>query len=330
VVKISNIPPMGRATRRPGLLVQTKTRGGVPIMKGWPKKRGKKATPDQKHNQEQFALAQRAANECHPWQYLEAAAMSEGTIWNRREILVKAAQGSLFDIVIGADDYYGNWFEMAREIQALLDTVSDVPGTMLVRNAEGWVGLEPGVDGYVLSTNGEGFPPHWIPVSVPTPSYQWSAPDISAAYGNINITVGNQYTPAFDVEISDVSFRLTPDVGKTYSLTIATINAGNDIIAVLQQFDITAAVFANPNGVQIPLPVAQTLTAGIKYAFLLSKSNGPTGAGIKLFDAFQGNPPFPLQARQGSLIRNVAVPAAGQNYSPSAGIFGISLKWREL
>jgi len=330
MVKVTNVPPLGRSTRRPGFFVATKTRGGVKIVKGWPKKRGKKANPEQKHNQKQFALAQQAANEAIPWAYLEADNISTGTIFNRREILVKAAMGTLYEVYLEDGSYYGNWFTMAKEIQGLLDTISDTVGSMLVRTGDGWAALVPGTDGYVLRTNGEGFPPAWQAIDAPEVAYQWSSSDISSVYAGANITMGNQYVPMFDVEVVSLAFRVTPDATKTYSLCIAQLSAGNVITAIDQLFDITAAVFANPNGFELPLPVAQVMTAGQKYGVFISKSNGPVGAGVKVWNPFQGPGPFPLVQRQLATFFNVAVPTVGQACVTSGGVVDINFKWREL
>jgi len=330
MAKISNIPPMGRSTRRPGLLVMTKTRGGVPVSKSWPKKRGKKASEEQLANQERFALAQRAANEAHPWQYMEAANMSHGTIWNRREMLVKAANGTLYEIKLANGEFYGNCFILAREIQPLLDTVTDEPGSILVRGPDGWVGLAPGADGYFLASNGAGFAPSWEAAAAAPTVYQWSSSDINAVYAGANVTVGNQYVPIFDVEVVDITLRLAPVAGKTYSLCIATLSAGNVITAIHQLFDITAAVTASPLGCKIPLPVAQTFTAGVKYGVFVSTSNGPAGAGCPLWQPFQGDPPFPLRQRQIATFFNVAVPTVGQVCVTGGGEFSLDMRWRGL
>lgn len=330
MVKITNIPPEGRSTRRPGLVVTTTVRGGVRIMKSWPKKRGKQATPEQKHNQEQFALAQRAATECIPWQYLEAEAVSTGTIWNRREILVKASQGSLYSVELANGDYYGNWFEMAREIQGLLDTITDAPGDMLIRTPEGWVGLSAGADGYVLTSNGEGERPSWQAGASPDVAYQWSTVDTQAVYAGANPSLGNAYEVPFPIEITDINIRVTPDVGSTYLLTICEISAALRITAILQQFAITTQVNANPKGALIALPVPQILLPGVRYGFIVSRSNVAPGNGVKSWTSFSRCVPFPTVSQVENIYFNVAVPVINQLVIVANSQSAINMKWREL
>jgi hypothetical protein len=49
------------------------------------------------------------------------------------------------------------------DIQALLDTLSTTPGAVIARDIGGWVAVEPGVDGFVLTTHGSGALPTWMP-----------------------------------------------------------------------------------------------------------------------------------------------------------------------
>lgn len=51
---------------------------------------------------------------------------------------------------------------VAAEVQAILDQITNVQGSILFRGAAGWEALAPGTAGYVLSTNGAGADPSWI------------------------------------------------------------------------------------------------------------------------------------------------------------------------
>jgi len=45
-----------------------------------------------------------------------------------------------------------------RQVQAALDVITQVPGSILVRRAEGWRGLPPGTVGQVLKIGVDGMP----------------------------------------------------------------------------------------------------------------------------------------------------------------------------
>jgi len=330
MVKVKGVPPLGRGTRRPGRLVQTKVRGGIPILKGWPRKRGPIKSESQRETAEQFRLAQKAANEAHPWMWIEAENMSQGTIWNRREILVKCAQGSFYDITLSNGEFYGGWFNLAREIQALLDTVSDETGVMLYRSGDGWIALVPGPNGYYLQSNGPDFLPAWAPVSEPSPSFQWSCVQPSDTFTGGDETVGLDLTPAVDIEVSDVAFRLDYQSGADYEFTICETNGSNQITAILQQFNIGSIVTAQNGNVVMPLPVLQPLAAKTRHSFLVTKKSGSPGGSMNVRKSRAEQAPLPVCdwiniSRLGSGHVSVS-----DTLNTSSGGAAINMKFREL
>lgn len=50
---------------------------------------------------------------------------------------------------------------IAAEVQAILDQITNVRGSILFRGAAGWEALAPGTNGYFLKTNGAGADPAW-------------------------------------------------------------------------------------------------------------------------------------------------------------------------
>lgn len=50
---------------------------------------------------------------------------------------------------------------IAAEVQAILDQITNVRGSVFFRGAAGWQALGPGTDGYFLRTNGAGADPSW-------------------------------------------------------------------------------------------------------------------------------------------------------------------------
>jgi len=50
---------------------------------------------------------------------------------------------------------------IAAEVQAILDQITNVHGSVLFRGAAGWEALAPGTNGYFLKTNGAGADPEW-------------------------------------------------------------------------------------------------------------------------------------------------------------------------
>jgi len=183
--------------------------------------------------------------------------------------------------------------------------------------------------GYVLTDNGPGFAPSWQPGATPEPGFQWSSWNVSSAATTVNICLGQEFTPMFDVEFTHLTLRITPDAGKTYMCSIVELNVVNTIKTIIQQFDITAAVNANPTGFLLPMPVAQTFIAGVRYAILFSKSNGPPGNGIKIWTGLSNEAAFPCQNRALFLVMNYAVPSVGAAIASGGPVLGVNMRWRQ-
>lgn len=68
------------------------------------------------------------------------------------------------DISVSPYDYYvaynGTWHQL-NDISSLLDTISNVRGSILYRGASTWQALAPGSSGQFLKTNGAGADPSW-------------------------------------------------------------------------------------------------------------------------------------------------------------------------
>lgn len=330
MVRVKNPPPGGRATRRPGRFHTKIGKGGAFIVSKWPRKRGTPKSEAVRENNRQFALAQRAANEAFYWFWLEAENMATGTIWNRREILVKAAQGSLWEIVLDDGSFYGNWFALAKEIQALLDTVTDEVGSLLVRRSAGWEALVPGADGYILTSNGPDFAPSWKAGESPPSFYQWSSCQPSGTFTGSDLFVGSDFWPAVDVEITNIAFKLTTTASQTYHLKILELNTSDRIVEILQDFDITTAVYGASGAPDISLPVVQLFEKGKRYAVIVGKQNAGASGGIS-FARSRGEG-FPIPCMDTSLIIRTSIQSLAINdlmfETGQAGFF--NMKWRQV
>lgn len=330
MVRVKNPPPGGRATRRPGRLHQKLVRGGKFIVQKWPRKRGPIKSEAQKHTASQFALAQKAAAEAHPWFYIEAENMSTGTIWNRREILVKAAQGTLWEIRLADGSFYGNWFTLAREIQALLDTVTDVTGSILVRRAAGWQALTPGPAGYVMTSNGPDFSPNYQPAAAAPDVYGWSVSQPFGDFTGSDFTAGSFFTPAINCEVTHISFGLTLQVGATYQLCIAEC-ASNALVQVIhQQYDVTTEVFAQGNRIVLPLNVPQLFERSKWYHVGLTKGHGgPSGS--LLFKTSRGHaPPLPCDGECFISRKSGGPIVVGETLFRSGNTAHMQMRFREV
>jgi hypothetical protein len=135
------------------------------IYRRWPKKRGPKKTAAQQASVDQFTQA--VAWTANPTiQELEAALQAAlGTDYMWRDILEACCFGNVVQAVDKDGNFYGGYRMAVADIQSLLNTISNDIGSMLLRTSAGWVALQPGTGGYVLTSQGTSNPPIWLPAS---------------------------------------------------------------------------------------------------------------------------------------------------------------------
>lgn len=143
-----------------GLIYQYE-RQGQWITSNWPRKRGKKATPKQKLAQEAFrgmmAAMKGTAAEIQTYHRLNA----KGTPMLPRDTLMAALYGNGPTIV----HYSGKVIKpMSNRIMSstVLDALGWAPGTILFRGPELWEPLPQGLEGQVLTSQGESEMPVWV------------------------------------------------------------------------------------------------------------------------------------------------------------------------
>lgn len=95
---------------------------------------------------------------------------------------------------------------IAAEVQAILDQITNVQGSVLFRGAAGWEALAPGASGRFLRTNGAGADPSWATagggggsvtfwgwgfVMLPTPFNAIGSTNATLGAGSINAAIQN-------------------------------------------------------------------------------------------------------------------------------------------
>lgn len=71
---------------------------------------------------------------------------------------------------------------IAAEVQAILDQITDVRGSVLFRGAAGWEALGPGPNGHFLRTNGAGANPSWAAGGGGGGGLWWFNPPVAADF----------------------------------------------------------------------------------------------------------------------------------------------------
>jgi len=154
------------------------------IVGKWPRKRGPAKTPLAAENQAQFAQVVAWCKQPMSADVEVAQSVTKGTGYLPRDLMESACYG-LVCIAYTQDGriLYGRRM-LTENAQALLDTITTVTGAMLVRTADGWIGLVPAMAGYVLTDNGPGaVPTYQAPALTP--------PDGTAQLDTITTTEGD-------------------------------------------------------------------------------------------------------------------------------------------
>lgn len=107
-----------------------------------------------------FAHLANVAKAINPTEREAADRMSKGTQYLWRDLVYMAVSGRLMHFM---DENGGMWFSMAARtgISDMLDSISQIPGTMLYRGENWWDVIGPGLPGNVLTWPADGSQPYW-------------------------------------------------------------------------------------------------------------------------------------------------------------------------
>lgn len=155
-------------TRATGRVVAHDTKRGVHLQ-AWPKKRGFKGTPYEKYSLSEFAIVAAWHRDVEPVNYHTAIMMARGTQYTPRDILTMAAYGTIGEFKLPTGEIWRSYRLTIPNVQLILEQITSVVGSIIYRDPDGWVLLEPGDPGQFLGiANGE---PTWMdqPDSSPPP-----------------------------------------------------------------------------------------------------------------------------------------------------------------
>jgi len=136
-------------------------RGTLRVRK-WPKKRPGPLHPNQQFWVDWFRQANILAKYAAAPDIISARRMTDGTPLMPRDVQLMAMRGRLFYLT--ATDGRKIYSVAARDdVSESLDTLSQIPGSILARSSSLWVPILPGPSGTVLTSTGEGNLPVWAP-----------------------------------------------------------------------------------------------------------------------------------------------------------------------
>lgn len=146
----------------------------------WPKPNGKPKTAINKLNTSTFAQMVSMIKLSNELDMDFAMRKSAGTTLLWRDILMMLMAGTLFQFHMPDGNILYGGGQLSQTIQGLLDSVSNVPGTILGRTAAGWQALTPAPANWILTSNGENTAPTYQPLGNAFTGYYGENHEVSA------------------------------------------------------------------------------------------------------------------------------------------------------
>lgn len=245
---------------------------GVVQAVAWPAKRGPTKDPAQIIRNQNYGMAQKYSADPMPIDLIMAYKQTQGTPFLPRDFLVKAAYGTLVETKTRDGIQYRSLRLAQSEITTLLDSISNVQGTILYRGTTKWLGLAPDTSGKVLTTQGVGHSPIWAPPPgggggggervTQVPPFD---PTATAGAGGGNAFVARCFAPTSAVTINGVRSWLRSYAGANvgaglYQATASGALTGATLVA---QGALQAPVF--DQFLSLPFPEPITLDPGNIY-----------------------------------------------------------------
>ena len=164
-----------------------------------------------------------------------------------------------------------------QSLSGVLDnSISSTQGTIIYRGASGWQALAPGATHYVLSTNGPGADPAWVPQSGGGGGGKFGAfPGGASSFSVSASAIMNVIHVTNPISVSDLASLFSPVAGATYKMGIAGWDPVNKKITSAPTY--TASQTVPAGGSSAPLYYAFSspvnLTAG-NYAVMQIRTDG--------------------------------------------------------
>jgi hypothetical protein len=197
-VKIDPLAPYATNSRRRGMVLRDTKHGAVAA--GWPPARGKSKSGYGYYHEKEFGLAAQWASNPFPIDAATAHYQAKGLEYVPRDLIMMASYGWYIELRWPDGEVILPDRAVNPNAQQILDQVTNTNYSIIYRSPIGWVGLDPGSNGDVLtSAGGE---PKWLPLpgSGVTAGATWSLLDQNGHA----ITSGTTWTHSVNQPTVDV------------------------------------------------------------------------------------------------------------------------------
>lgn len=125
------------------------TRWGAVAQK-WPRPGPRGNSAGQKWRRKEFGYIAAALSNRRSLEYETAVNLAKGTNFVPRDILMMTMMGTFYEIVDETGKVYRGWRFMVSNVQDVLDQLTNIRGSIIVRGVDFWEFIEPGNDGDAL------------------------------------------------------------------------------------------------------------------------------------------------------------------------------------
>lgn len=230
---------------------------------------------------QEFAAAARMASSVEPLSYQTAVEMAKGTEFIPRDILMMAIMGNYYTILRKDGTTLENGRVATSNVQYILSLLDPEIGAVIVNTEQGWVALDPGAEGQVLTMQsnvpawadptggggGGGTPAGFLPMYSNLGSLSRDA----ASQGMV-------WTVAVPLELQDVYVLLDTFAGGTYQVGIAPFAAGKITAAPVYTATIVTGA-ATKTWLKFSFTAKQVLTPD-NYMIFVNRSDAGTNGVI--------------------------------------------------
>lgn len=239
------------------------TREGVEITAAWPKKRPQKLTVHQEQAIRLFKETCVAMKNC-AWQFIYYAREdSKGTPMLPRDALM-AAIGGGGPIIVFPDGRKLYPMAASVNLSEMLDLITPVNGSIMVRWADYWVGLNPPSDVSILAYD-PATGPYWTDPPEGTSTKVWFMPPRGGVQTEDWGCKGNKIWPTEDLIIDAIGTVNSIPAGLPWNFTCYEVDGSNDITAIVYDVPMPLTSGTGERYTRLILEPAMVLNAGKTY-----------------------------------------------------------------
>jgi hypothetical protein len=170
-----------------------------------------------------------------------------------------------------------------QSLSNILDSnIASTQGTIIYRGASGWQALAPGSTHYVLSTNGAGADPGWVPQSGGGGGNNFGFfPNGGSSYSVSASASMNVIHVANTITVSDLAALFSPVSGGTYKMGIAGWDSVNKKITSSPTYTGSQTAASTSAPLYFSFSTPDVVTAG-DYAVMMIRTDGTTTTSVSL------------------------------------------------